>query len=351
MRRTLTQNPWTSGAMPDFQPSPAYRDTGPYRTGVLLVNSGTPDALTATGVRNFLRRLLSDRRTIETPRAIWNLILYGVILPLRPARVLPKYRRVWTGAGSPLLVYSLALRDALRRAMRDRAGEPVAVELGMLYSTPDVAQGLAALRDAGAQRVLVLPLFPQYSATTNAAVYDQVGAALRHWRYVPELHLLPDYAVEPAFIAALADSVRAHRAAQGTGDHLLMTFHGIPKAYADAGDPYRRKCELTAQALARALDLADGSWTMSFQSRVGVAEWLKPYTIETVTGLARRGVRKLDAICPGFAIDCLETIDEIGHEVDLVFREAGGEKLRYIPGLNASPAQVELLGGLLRPLL
>jgi ferrochelatase len=337
--------------MPDYLPSPSYKDAGPYRTGVLLVNSGTPDALTATGIRNFLRRLLSDRRTIETPRAIWNLILYGIILPLRPSSVLPKYRRVWGEKGSPLLTYSLELRDALRSSLRDRAGEPVAVELGMLYSTPDVEQGLAALRDAGAQRVVVLPLFPQYSATTNAAAYDQVGLALRRWRHVPELHLLGDYATEPAYIAALADSVRAFRAAQGSGDHLLITFHGIPKAYTDAGDPYGRKCELTARALAGALGLADGSWTLSFQSRVGVAEWLKPYTLETLADLAKRGVRRIDAVCPGFAIDCLETIDEIGHEADEAFRGAGGEKLRYIPGLNATPAQVDLLTGLLRPLL
>lgn len=337
--------------MPDYVPSPTYRDAGPYRTGVLLVNSGTPDALTAAGVRDFLRRLLSDRRTIETPRLLWNLVLYGVILPLRPTRVLPKYRRVWTEQGSPLLVHSLALRDALRGSLRDRAGEPVAVELGMLYSSPDVAQGLAALREAGAQRVLVLSLFPQYSATTSAAVYDQVGEALRHWRHVPELHLLPDYATEPGYIAALAGSVRMFRAAQGTGEHLLISFHGIPRAYADAGDPYRRKCELTAQALAQSLGLAAGDWTMSFQSRVGVAEWLQPYTLDALAALAKRGVRKLDAICPGFAIDCLETIDEIGHEADLAFRAAGGGILRYIPALNAGPAQLELLTGLLRPLL
>jgi ferrochelatase len=337
--------------MPDYLPSPGYRDSAPYRTGVLLVNSGTPDTLTTSGIRDFLRRLLSDRRTIETPRLLWNPILYGAILPLRPARVLPKYQRVWSREGSPLLVHSLALRDALRRSLRDRAGEPVAVELGMLYSTPDVAQGLTALRDAGAQRVLVLPLFPQYSASTNAAAYDQVGAALRKWRFVPELHLLPDYAAEPAYIAALADSVRAFRAAHGAGEHLLISFHGIPKAYADAGDPYRRKCELTASALAQALGLAQGSWTMSFQSRVGVQEWLQPYTLDTLADLAKRGVRQLDAICPGFAIDCLETIDEIGHEADVAFRAAGGGKLRYIPGLNAGAAQVELLSGLLRPLL
>jgi len=337
--------------MASYVPSPAYRDTGPYRTGVLLVNSGTPDALTAAGVRDFLRRLLADRRTIETPRLVWNLILYGLILPLRPARVLPKYRRVWTDGGSPLLAYSMALREALRAQLRDRDGQPAAVELGMLYSTPDVAQGMAALRADGAQRIVVLPLFPQYSATTSAAVYDQVGDALRDWRYVPELHLLPDYAAEHRYIEALAASVRAHRASQGAGDHLLISFHGIPRAYADAGDPYHRKCELTAGALAQALQLPPGSWTLSFQSRVGVAEWLRPYTVEVVAELARRGVRQLDAICPGFAVDCLETIDEIGHEADLLFRAAGGGKLRYIPALNATPAQVELLGGLLAPLL
>lgn len=335
--------------MPSFQPSPAYSDTGPYRTGVLLVNSGTPDALTAAGVRDFLRRLLADRRTIETPRLIWNLILYGAVLPLRPTSVLPKYRRVWTEAGSPLLVGSIALRDGLRATLRDSLGESVAVELGMLYSTPSVAQGLAALRGDGAQRILVLPLFPQYSATTSAAVYDQVGQALRLWRHVPELHLLPDYAADPAYISALAASVRAHRSTQGTGDHLLISFHGIPQAYADAGDPYRRKCELTAQGLARELGLAVDDFTMSFQSRVGVAEWLKPYTTDTLTRLANSGVRKLDAICPGFAVDCLETIDEIGHEADVLFRAAGGEKLRYIPALNAGQAQVELVSWLLRP--
>jgi ferrochelatase len=209
-----------------FEPSPSFRDAPPWRSGVLLVNSGTPDALSTGGVRRFLRRLLRDRRTIEVPRAIWCWILYCIILPLRPARVLPKYRRVWTQRGSPLLLHSLALRDALRARLRDARGEPVAVELGMLYSTPDVAQGLAALRAAGAQRILVLPLFPQYSGTTNAAAMDQVGAALRAWRYVPELHLLPDYAIEPAYVEALAASVRAHRARHGAGDHLLITFHG-----------------------------------------------------------------------------------------------------------------------------
>jgi ferrochelatase len=178
-----------------------------------------------------------------------------------------------------------------------------------------------------------------------------VGAALRRWRFVPELHFLPDYATDPQYIAALADSVRAHRARHGAADHLLMTFHGIPRSYVDAGDPYERKCGLTARALATALGLGDGEWTMSFQSRVGAAEWLKPYTEETLAQLAQRGVRRLDAICPGFAVDCLETVDEIGHEGDLAFRNAGGEQLRYIPALNAVPAHVELIASLLRACL
>ncbi len=340
-----------NGAMPDFTPSAQYRDAPPWRTGLLLVNSGTPDSLTAGGVRNFLRRLLSDRRTIETPRLVWNPILYGIILPLRPARVLPKYRRVWTEQGSPLLCHSLALRDALRASLVDAQGEPVAVELGMLYSTPDVAQGLAALREAGAERIVVLPLFPQYSGTTNAATMDQVGAALRAWRQVPALHVLPDYAVEPAYIQALAGTVRAHRARHGDGDHLLMTFHGIPKRYCDEGDPYERRCRMTAEALAAALGLHADQWSLSFQSRVGAAEWLKPYTDEILVQLAGRGVRTLDAICPGFAVDCLETVDEIGHEGAETFVAAGGASLRYIPALNADAAHVAVIGALLRPLL
>ena len=332
--------------MSGFSPSPAFRDQGPYRSGVLLVNSGTPDSLDARGIRDFLRRLLGDRRTIEVPRAIWNWILYLGILPLRPARVLPKYRRVWTQSGSPLLQHSLALRDALHQHLKQR-GTEVQVELGMLYSTPDVAQGLAALRAAGAQRIVVLPLFPQYSGTTNAAALDQVGLALREWRFVPELHFLADYAVEERYVDALASSVREHWRKNGAGDHLLISFHGIPAKYVAEGDPYQRKCEATALALVSRLGLKGGNWTLAFQSRVGGAEWLKPYTESVIRELARSGVKRLDAICPGFAVDCLETIDEIGHEGDVLFRAQGGEALRYIPALNAGTAQVGLIGHLL----
>jgi protoporphyrin/coproporphyrin ferrochelatase len=329
--------------MARFEASPAYLPNGPHKLGILLVNSGTPDSLTAGGVRRFLRRLLRDRRTIETPRAIWCWILYLFILPLRPARVLPKYRRIWTAAGSPLLLHSQALRNALREQLTTGRGADVAVELGMLYSTPDVSQGLSALRAAGAQRIVVLPLFPQYSGTTQGAALDQTGVALRSWRQLPELHFLSDYATHEIYIDALARSVREHRAQSGEADHLLISFHGIPKKYIEAGDPYRSRCEATAQALAAKLQLPASQWTLSFQSRVGTAQWLGPYTDRMFAELAGRGVRRLDAICPGFAVDCLETVDEIGHEGEQLFRAAGGEVLRYIPALNAGPAQVALL--------
>jgi len=332
--------------VPTFEPSPAYRDAGPYKLGVLLVNSGTPDSLDTRGVRRFLRRLLRDRRTIEVSRAIWCWILYFIILPLRPLRVLPKYRRVWTPQGSPLLQYSLELQKNLREHLQRERGTEVAVELGMLYSSPDVRNGLAALRDAGAQRIVVLPLYPQYSGTTNAAAYDQVGRALRDWRFVPELHTVLDYADDPGYLDAVCDGVREFRRANGAGDHLLITFHGIPKQYVIDGDPYARKCEATARAMASRLGLSDADWSLSFQSRVGRAEWLKPYTEEVVESLARRGVKRLDAVCPGFAVDCLETIDEIGHEYGEMFRQAGGDSLRYIPALNAGPAHVHLLARL-----
>ena len=332
--------------MPTFTPSPQYQDQGPYKLGVLLVNSGTPDSLTTPGVRNFLRQLLRDRRTIEVSRAIWCWILYFIILPLRPVKVVPKYRRVWTEAGSPLRVISMRLRDSLEARLLADAGTEVAVELGMLYSSPSVATGLAALRARGAQRIVVLPLFPQYSGTTAGATYDQVGKALRNWRFLPELRYVSDYNVDAGYIAAVAADIRAHRAANPQGQHLLMSFHGIPAAYVAKGDPYQRKCLATAAAIAKHLNLADDAWSVSFQSRVGTARWLAPYTDTVVQELAQRGIRQLDVVAPGFAIDCLETIDEMGVEAAEIFHKAGGEVLRYIPALNDRAPHVAVLAGL-----
>jgi ferrochelatase len=333
--------------MPKYSPSPAYRDQAPYKLGVLLVNSGTPDSLTPGGVRNFLRRLLRDRRTIEVSRAIWCWILYFIILPLRPVKVVPKYRRVWTPAGSPLLVISRELGAALEAHLTATRGEPVAVELGMLYSSPSVATGLAALRERGAQHIVVLPLFPQYSGSTTAAAYDQVGKALRDWRFLPELRYVNDYHVDPSYIEALAAEVARQRTAEPLGEHLLFSFHGIPASYCANGDPYERKCQATARAVASRLGLADAAWSVSFQSRVGTARWVGPYTTPTVEALARKGVRYLDVVCPGFAVDCLETIDEIGVEAAEDFHKAGGTKLRYLSALNAAPSHLSALAGII----
>ena len=331
--------------MPRYFPSPGYDDADTTRAGVLLVNSGTPDSLTPRGVRSFLRGLLGDRRTIELPRALWFPILYGAILPLRPFRVVHKYRKIWTENGSPLLSISRALSTALSAELTRRQGTSVPVELGMLYSTPSVNAGLERLREAGAQRIVVLPLFPQYSATTTAAVYDQVGSTLRDWRFLPELALLTDYHADPTYLDALAASVREHRAPDS--EHLLITFHGIPAKYVAAGDPYERRCRATARGLVERLGLGPDDWTLSFQSRVGPQEWLQPYTDETVRALAKRGIRRLSAICPGFAVDCLETLEEIAEDYAGQFRAAGGERLDYVPALNATPAHVAALASVL----
>ena len=333
--------------MPTYSPSPHYRLQGPYRLGVLLVNSGTPDALTTAAVRNFLRQLLRDRRTIEVSRAIWCWILYFIILPLRPLRVVPKYRRVFTAEGSPLLLISRRLQAALEAYLCEQYGVPVAVELGMHYSTPSVAAGLAALRERGSQRIVVLPLFPQYSGSTAGAAYDQVGKALRDWRFLPELRLIPDYHLDAGYLDALAEDIQAWRAAHPGGEHLLLSFHGIPASYVQDGDPYEQKCLQTAAAIAARLGLADSQWSVSFQSRVGTARWVGPYTDNVVRDLAQRGVRTLDVACPGFAIDCLETIDEMGVEAAELFQHAGGTALRYIPALNDSPRHVRALAGII----
>jgi ferrochelatase len=315
--------------------------------GVLLVNSGTPAALTTAGVRQFLQRLLSDPRVVELPRALWLPLLYGFILPFRPARVLPKYAKIWTAAGSPLVALSAELRSELKRELTQRALGSVSVELGMLYSPPSVAEALRRLRDLGARRILVLPLYPQYSGSTGGAAYDHVARELSQWRRLPQLRFIDEYHDRPAYIAALRASVAGHWATHGRTKHLLVSFHGIPERYAQGGDPYPGQCKRTARLLADELGLRDDEWSVSFQSRFGAAEWLKPYTIEAVAGLAQRAIDEVTVVCPGFAIDCLETLEEIAVENRDAFNAAGGRKFLYVPALNASAAHAALLGDLI----
>jgi ferrochelatase len=311
--------------------------------GVLLVNSGSPDSLATADVRRFLRGLLSDPRVVETPRALWLPILHGIILRTRPRSVARKYRKIWTAEGSPLLVHSRELQTRVVRELASRTIAPFRVEIAMLYSKPSLQESLARLRGAGARRILVLPLFPQYCGATTAVVFDQVSAELKSWRWLPDLRFVSDYSTHPGYIEALAASVREKWAQQGRTKHLVVSFHGIPMKNAAAGDPYVFKAQWTARRLAAALSLNEGEWTVSFQSRFGPAEWLKPYTSDVMAHLPKRGIDDVTVICPGFAIDCLETIEEIEVENRSYFEAAGGRVFQYVPALNARPDHARLL--------
>ena len=319
-----------------------HRDTAE-RIGILLVNSGTPDSPRPRDVRRFLARMLGDPRVVELPRPLWLPILYGLILPLRPSRVAHKYRKIWSAHGSPLLDQCERLRGALATTLAQRMLAPFSVELGMLYGSPAVPEALSKLRGAGAQRILVVPLFPQYCGATTGAVYDQVSAELASWRWLPELRFIAEYHDQPEYIEALRESVAQHWRERGRAGHLLISFHGIPERYFHQGDPYFCKCQKTARLLAEELLLKDGEWSVSFQSRFGPADWLRPYTIEVLTGMPKRGIKDVSVICPGFAVDCLETLEEIDVENRAAFLGAGGERFEYVPALNARTEHAQLL--------
>lgn len=326
---------------------PDYRHGSREYTAVLLVNLGTPDAPTPAAVRRYLAEFLADQRVIELPKLLWMPILHGVILPLRSRRSAKAYRSVWTERGSPLLSYTKGLATGLHTALV-ADGRPVGVHMAMRYGNPSIASVLRDLKERGLRRLLVLPLYPQFSATTTASVFDAVTDELKRWRWQPELRFITDYHREPAWLDAIADSVRQHWQAHGQGDRLLFSFHGIPKRYVTAGDPYHCLCQFTAREVAERLQLPREAWQLSFQSRVGKEEWLKPYTDAVVRGLPAQGVRTLDVVCPGFAVDCLETIEEIAIENAEIFRHAGGSALRYVPALNDGEAHVQALLPVLR---
>ena len=319
--------------------------TGPstgLRAGVLLVNLGTPAAPTAAALRPYLREFLSDRRVVDLPRALWWPVLHGFILPLRPARVAKLYAHIWGPDGSPLLAHSRRLADALATRLPQ-----VAVALGMRYGAPSVAQAVAQLRAAGATRLVALPLYPQFSRTTTASAEDALRAAAG----TLPLQLIQDYHDDPGYIGALRDSVHRHWQRHGRGQLLLMSFHGLPARYTAAGDPYEAQCRASAMLLARSLGLADAQWRVSFQSRVGRARWSQPYTEEVLDRLPAEGVRRLDVVCPGFAADCLETLEEIALRGASRFHRAGGEALRYIPALNDDAAHADALAARVRALI
>jgi len=323
--------------------------TGEARTtGVLLTNLGTPDAPTAPALRRYLAEFLGDPRVVELPRWLWLPILYGVILLVRPRKSAAAYRKIWTDEGSPLLTISRRQAAALQARLDDETGGAVRVELAMRYGRPSIPAGLERLHAAGAEHILLLPLYPQYSASTVATTFDKVADVLRGWRTQPALRTVTDYHDEPAYIEALAASVERHWRAHGRGERLLMSFHGIPKRYAKNGDPYPRHCGVTATLLAQRLGLAREEWKCCFQSRFGREPWLKPYTDETLAKWARAGIRDVDVICPGFPADCLETLEEIALGNAELFREQGGNSLRYVSALNDQPDHIAMLSTLAR---
>jgi protoporphyrin/coproporphyrin ferrochelatase len=317
-------------------------------TGVVLVNTGTPTAPHAAQVRQFLSRFLADPRVVELPRWLWLPLLKGVILPLRSPHSARNYRRIWREDGSPLAVYSARLRAALEQALQQQPGT-FKVELAFLYSESFVGAALERLRAAGARQIVVLPMFPQCSGTTTGAVFDQVGAVLRRWRALPQLRVVADFHDDPLYIAALANSVREHWQQQTRSSHLLMSFHGIPEQCVKRGDPYQQHCRTTAQLLATALELPADRWTLSFQSRFGKARWLEPATDITLQQLARDGQRSLSVICPGFSVDCLETLEEIAIGGREIFLHAGGEQFDYIGALNERSDHARALAQLVLP--
>jgi ferrochelatase len=285
---------------------------------------------------------------VEIPRAIWWLILNGVILRRRPAASAKLYESVWEKDGSPLLSISKQQQHALQQEMSVRFNGPVHVELAMRYGNPSILKGLQALRSKGARRLLVFPLYPQYSAATTATSYDAVSAEMKRWRWIPEIRFINHYHDHPRYIKALAQSVRAHWEEHGRNEKLMMSFHGLPKRNLELGDPYHCQCHKTGRLLAEALGLKKEEWVLTFQSRFGRAEWLKPYTDKTLESLAKSGVKGVDVVCPGFSVDCLETLQEIALENKEVFEEAGGKQYSYIPALNADGEHIQVLADLIQ---
>lgn len=314
------------------------------KTGILLANLGTPDAPTPGAVKRYLRQFLSDKRVVDTSRLLWWPLLRGVILPIRSPRVAKLYQSVWMEEGSPLMVYSRRQQQALAARLPDT---PVA--LGMSYGLPSLASAVDDLLAQGVEHIVVLPLYPQYSCSTVAAVWDELARILAKKRAIPGISFIRDYAEHPDYIHALAASVRASFAVHGEPDLLLLSYHGIPQRYANQGDDYPQRCRDTTRELVSALGLPPERVMMTFQSRFGREPWLTPYTDETLKMLGEKGTKHIQVLCPGFAADCLETLEEIAVQNREIFLEAGGKQYEYIPALNADAAHIEMMVNLTAP--
>jgi ferrochelatase len=320
----------------------------PERIGVLLVNLGTPDFPSYFAVQRYLREFLGDRRVINTSRLVWLPLLYGVVLPFRPIRTARKYRRIWLPEGSPLAVYSTRLTTKVGAVMQARFGDQIRVELGMTYGNPSIAHALEFLCGQNVKKLLVLPLYPQYCSSTTGSVFDRASGALQRWRWLPETRFVNDYYHDAGYLDALTSRILDHWAEVGERSHLMFSYHGIPAAYVADGDPYQAQAEATTRLVASRLGLAPEQWTHCYQSRFGRVEWLQPYTQDTLKDLAARGVRKLTVVSPSFAVDCLETLEEVAIEYRDTFLALGGERLTLVPALNDDDRHAQVLAAIVK---
>ena len=320
-------------------------ETGAKKTGVLLVNLGSPASPKTGDVRRFLREFLGDPRVVNLPRPLWWLILNLFVLPFRPKKSAHAYQSIWTEQGSPLIVFTQKLADKLKA----RYGSPeLSIDCAMRYGKPALREKLADFKKQGVDDIVIVPLYPQYSSTTTASIFDVVAEDFVSWRHMPGLHFISDFHQYSGYIEAIAESVRKHWQTHGRAELLLMSFHGLPAKLTEWGDPYFYQCQTSARLIAQALGLDDGQWLLVFQSRFGKAEWLKPYCVEELQNLPTRGVKNIDVICPGFSVDCLETLEEIAIANQEIFIAAGGETYRYIACLNDSDAHVEVMIDLIK---
>ncbi|RBP53306.1 ferrochelatase [Arenicella xantha] len=314
------------------------------KTGVLLINLGTPERPVCPSLRAYLAEFLMDPRVIELPSLLRAILVRGIIVNVRSHKSAATYREIWTENGSPLMLNTVQLGEATAALLDDNFH----VEVAMRYGEPSIEKQLSKLHHAGVRNVIAIPLYPQYSGSTNGSTFDAIGKAFRKQRWVPNLQFVSDYYQYDSYIKAIGDSILAHWQKHGRSQKLIMSFHGVPKKYIERGDPYQAQCEQSANAIADHLRLASDEWMLVFQSRLGAQEWLTPYCDQTMKALPQQGVTSVDVICPGFSADCLETLEEIKGENKEYFLKAGGQKYNYIPCLNDSPAHAALMAEIIR---
>lgn len=317
------------------------------KIGVLLTNLGTPDAPTPKALKKYLKQFLSDPRVVEVPRLIWWCILNFVILNIRPKRSAHAYSTVWTEDGSPLMLHTQNQTNAVKNALEKKYGDSIIVDFGMRYGNPSIESKLESMLSQGARKVLLLPLYPQYSGSTTGSTFDAIADDFKQRRWLPDFRFIAQYHDNPEYIAAIGDKIKQTWEKSGKAQKLLFSYHGIPKRYLINGDPYHCQCHKTSRLVADYLGLNNDEYLTTFQSRFGREEWLKPYTDHTLMDLPKQGIKSVQMVCPGFSSDCLETIEEIGVENRQYFMEAGGESYEYIECLNSDDNHITMLTNLI----